>query len=402
MNNNVNIFYRFVDNYIYSRKLLLKKERLMKKILTLLILTSSMSFGQEVNINKWSIDGAFGFNNSIKPFSHGYGNNYVNLYSLSGGARYMFNNNFGVKADLGFDKFRNGKTSLDFSSTLLKGSFKGVMDLGNILDFYTFTPSLSFITYGGFGFGALSGEEFAILKGADNLYFLTVGFMPQYRINDKMSLYLDATLSRHGKQNRTFDFNGINPAENESAVNGNLLIGMSFYLGKSPYHLDWTDGMQINPIEEPIVEVIDTVEVAEEVVEVVEVEIEEIIADTVVSEVVNPTGGTEPDLTQAKSANGMTGLFFTVQIGAYDYYKAIKEHDNLDNVYSITLPDGKVRFCSGAFDNETDLRNHLKAVKAKGYSDAFGCAYYEGERIQVYQARQLLKAKGPGILQELK
>jgi hypothetical protein len=372
----------------------------MKRILTLFILAASMSFGQEVSINKWSIDGALGFNNSIRPFSHGYSNSYINLFSINGGARYMFNNNFGVKADLGFDKFKNGKTSLDFSSSLLKGSFKGVMDLGNILDFYTFSPSLSFITYGGFGFGALSGEKFALLKGADNLYFLTVGFMPQLKINDKMSLYLDASLYRHGKQGYNFDFMGLNLSEKETAINSNLLIGMSFYVGKSPYHLDWTDGMQVGPIEEEVVEVIDSVEVVEEVVEIEEVE--EVIADTTVNEVINPTGGTEPDLTQAKSINGMSGLFFTVQIGAYDYYKAIKEHDNLDNVYSITLPDGKVRFCSGAFDNETDLRNHLKAVRAKGFKDAFGCAYYEGERIQIYQARQLLKAKGPGILQKLK
>jgi len=74
-----------------------------KFLLFSFLISTSILFGQDNAINKLSIDGGVGFNNSILPFTSGYSNKYINPFNLNIGARKMFNNKFGVKVDFGYD-----------------------------------------------------------------------------------------------------------------------------------------------------------------------------------------------------------------------------------------------------------------------------------------------------------
>ena len=65
-----------------------------KFLLFSFLISTSILFAQDNAINKLSIDGGIGFNNSILPFTPGYSNSYLNPFNLNVGARKMFNNKF--------------------------------------------------------------------------------------------------------------------------------------------------------------------------------------------------------------------------------------------------------------------------------------------------------------------
>ena len=67
-------------------------------------------YGQFEQNNKWSLDLGGGLTNAVKPYTTGYFSNTYDLFHVSGGVRYMFNNKYGIKFDGGYDRTTNGSS----------------------------------------------------------------------------------------------------------------------------------------------------------------------------------------------------------------------------------------------------------------------------------------------------
>jgi hypothetical protein len=84
-------------------------------------------------------------------------------------------------------------------------------------------------------------------------------------------------------------------------------------------------------------------------------------------------------------------LFFTVQIGVYN--KPINEKDKfpgLSEINSIVSPKKQIRYSTGKFSEINLAKERKNEAVQSGISDAFIVAYYQGERITITQANELL------------
>jgi OOP family OmpA-OmpF porin len=66
----------------------------------------------ESGYNRWSFELNGGVNKPQKPFTSGYFTATPSPFNVDFGVRYMFNNKFGLKADVGYYNFENKDTSL--------------------------------------------------------------------------------------------------------------------------------------------------------------------------------------------------------------------------------------------------------------------------------------------------
>src|SRR5690554_7173977 len=113
------IYYNFASklkNNIYLRIILLTMK---KALLITSLLISSITIGQEnlnPDFNKWSIEVGGGLHKPARPMASGYYTNSPSFGQFSLGARYMFNNRFGLKLDLGYNMFQEGDNSRPFKS----------------------------------------------------------------------------------------------------------------------------------------------------------------------------------------------------------------------------------------------------------------------------------------------
>jgi hypothetical protein len=91
-------------------------------------------------------------------------------------------------------------------------------------------------------------------------------------------------------------------------------------------------------------------------------------------------------------------LFFTVQIGVYN--KPIDEKEKfpgLSEISSSISPKKQIRYATGKFSDLANAKTRKNEAVAAGISDAFVVAYYQGERITIAQATELL-AKNDALL----
>jgi hypothetical protein len=84
-------------------------------------------------------------------------------------------------------------------------------------------------------------------------------------------------------------------------------------------------------------------------------------------------------------------LFFTVQIGVYN--KPINEKEKFPGLNEITSnvsPKKQLRYSTGKFSDLNSAKTRKNEAVATGISDAFIVAYYQGERITIAQANELI------------
>lgn len=93
------------------------------------------------------------------------------------------------------------------------------------------------------------------------------------------------------------------------------------------------------------------------------------------------------------------GLFYTVQIGAFNRPVSDKKLKNLPEILTIRLANGLIRYSTGMFDSASACKSRKIKAYESGITDAFIVAYYKGERINVAKANRLLAENGPSILQ---
>ncbi|MNJ95010.1 Outer membrane porin F precursor [compost metagenome] len=218
----------------------------MKKVVLPLLLvclsTASLSAQETAtsgnnDYNKWSIEVAGGINKPIRTFAPGFRTDRANLFTVDLGTRYMFNNKFGLKFDLGYNKFENNDDSPKFETTYLRADLQAVFNLGRVLNFEDWTNSIGLLAHVGGGVYQLTSDEG--FEGEDYGANLIGGLTAQLKLSRSIVLTADVTGMANGFQNWNFD--GF--SRNSKTVDGIILngtLGLTFYLGKNEKHADWT------------------------------------------------------------------------------------------------------------------------------------------------------------------
>ena len=206
-------------------------------------LISNSFFSQGYN-NRWSIELNPGVSNAVKPYSTGYWSNTIGLYHISMGTRFMFNNKFGLKWDIGYDRishdkigiFTNTGNSAPFKSNYTRTSLQFVLDIGRLMQFENFSEKVSLLFHTGGGMSWLSSK---VNPDTDNMVNFMFGFAPQYKINERFSITTDVSFVWHIYQQYTWDMYSSVFKRGFDGFYANGTIGLNYYLGKNTTHMDW-------------------------------------------------------------------------------------------------------------------------------------------------------------------
>ena len=186
--------------------------------------------------NKWSVELNGGVNKILRPLTAGYYNGDLNSYNADFGVRYMFNNKFGLKADISYLNLKNHDDSKEFQARYYRTSLQGVANLGNIMDFKTWTNTFGLLGHTGVGYAQFQ----TVNKGfTDRMANFIIGLTGQIKLSNRIVLTGDVTAITNSRQNLTFDGN---TSVNRRAFQGGLItgtVGFTFYLGKNEKHADW-------------------------------------------------------------------------------------------------------------------------------------------------------------------
>jgi outer membrane protein OmpA-like peptidoglycan-associated protein len=225
----------------------------MKKTILALVFASGLTTltaqteteqSTENNFNRWSIEVSGGLNKPLKPMTNGYYTSIVSPYVIDLGARYMFNNKFGLKADFGYNNFTNKDDSKDFNSNYYRFDVQGVANIGRIMSFEDFTQSFGLLAHAGTG---LSQADFDNTNKKDVMINFIAGITAQIKLSNRISLTGDFSTIINTKQNFAFDGSSANNSPIQSGLLLNGTIGLSFSLGKNEKHADW----YVQPIVDP-------------------------------------------------------------------------------------------------------------------------------------------------------
>lgn len=376
---------------------------------------------QGQDFNHWSVEGAVGANKALNPYSSGYSSNSICFPAAEIGGRYMFNSYAGIRMEAGYcqmkyDHFGTVEQSGYFKTNYGRLTVEGVLNLGQILDFYSIHPRLGLLGYAGVGISSLWNDSLkvGVKNGSDEMMHFTIGFSPQYRLNDRLTLSLNLRTLFHMYESRTFD---MRTQIQDRGLDGYLLtatVGVNYYLGAAKTHIDWydetpvmldrlqrdqsrydsivaamrdddRDGVPNVRDEEPA-----TAAGATVTVKGVTVVPEEAVAIRTDDEE-NIEGYVEfPD---------KKGLFFTIQVGTYKESTDPEKRYGLSPLMKTTILDSETRYLYGIYGQLSDAQQMKDVVFERGVKDAFVAAYYQGKRITIAHAQQLLLTHGRIILE---
>jgi hypothetical protein len=110
-------------------------------------------------------------------------------------------------------------------------------------------------------------------------------------------------------------------------------------------------------------------------------------------EYVNDLGN---DAAAVQAVEVIEGLFFTVQVGAFS--RSIQA-DNVFNVSPLVIKNinGLYKYSTGIFRSVQETMERKNEMISKGLVGAFITAYYNGEKVTITEANQLIVEKGDGV-----
>lgn len=202
---------------------------LLVSLISVLNLNAQSCFCKD-NYNEWSLEFSVGVNKPYKTMTDGYFTTNPSLYHVDLGARYTFNPTIGIKADVGFDKFQNKDTSLDFKSNYVRVDLQAVTDVGYILGVYDAKSPYSVLFHAGTGVSYLNSDD---NSNSDKMINIIFGFTGLVKISRSMSLSGDISSLMHAKQALNFDANS--GVTGNSILRNNLLtasVGLIYFLGR--------------------------------------------------------------------------------------------------------------------------------------------------------------------------
>ena len=226
----------------------------MKKYSLLFLITGALSLNgmAQKDFNKWSLEVNGGFNKPMGPLTPGYLSPTLNLGHADLGARYMFNEYFGFKGNLGVGSFSEvSGESPEFNTDYIYISAQGVANFGRMLNFESFSKKITLLGHLGAGGGRMRFDEPASYSFVepDYYYLITSGITSLYSLTERIAISGDISVNVNGRQTYTFDGNAYNaPVQPDPPTNPFVhatgtwwtgTIGLNFYLGKAEQHADW-------------------------------------------------------------------------------------------------------------------------------------------------------------------
>jgi OmpA-OmpF porin, OOP family len=196
--------------------------------------------------NQWSVEVMVGQNKPVRPFTEGY---YVSnperymffseISHIDIGGRYMLSEHFGLKADIGLDRFRSvsGSGSLPFDSGSRRIGLQGVANIGRVLKFESFSGRLGLLAHAGVFISRFKSES----AREDNGGWI-LGITPQVRITDRLAVNMDLSTLYSVRQHLTWDGRPADPTNNLTGMFSTVSVGATWYLGKKDRHADWYTG----------------------------------------------------------------------------------------------------------------------------------------------------------------
>lgn len=106
----------------------------------------------------------------------------------------------------------------------------------------------------------------------------------------------------------------------------------------------------------------------------------------------------DADAAPAVQVERVRGLFFTVQVGVYSNPVSAASLNNITPLNSELTATDNIRYTSGMFPSVEYAQTHRQLAINAGIADAFVTAYYNGTRISVSEARELLNNRGSEVL----
>jgi hypothetical protein len=106
----------------------------------------------------------------------------------------------------------------------------------------------------------------------------------------------------------------------------------------------------------------------------------------------------DPEAAEATQVEITQGLFYTVQVGVYSKPVKLDKLFNLTELKSQLTTSGYIRYTSGRYVDVEAAQIRKNMVVQKGVTDAFITAYYNGKRISLGEARNILDEQGKSAL----
>ena len=219
----------------------------MKKLTLLFSLFIAFTaIAQEENTTKeynhWSIDVMGGVNKPARPMNSGFYSSTPGLWNADLGVRYMINDKFGLKLNLGYNQLENDDNSREFESKYYRTSIEGVVNLGTLLGFREWTNTFNLLGHAGAGVSRLDiGDNVRYADGEDYMGTVVAGLTPQLRLGDHFALVGDLSVMGNVRQNYTWDGNGKTSTRGFNGMLVNASVGLNIYLGGAEKHADWVN-----------------------------------------------------------------------------------------------------------------------------------------------------------------
>lgn len=219
----------------------------MKKLILSTLMAGALAFSANAQseFDKWSLEVNGGFNKPMAPLTPGYLSPTLNLGHVDLGARYMFNEKFGLKLDYGFGSFKESDGEPSFDTKYYRLDLQGVANIGRIMNFESFSRSFGLLLHGGAGIGNVNPEENTYNDFTDDVYNFIFGITPQIKLSNNIALVGDISTILNGRQTVSFDgASVIRPSQDNGFYGANGTwwtgtLGLQFYLGSSEEHADW-------------------------------------------------------------------------------------------------------------------------------------------------------------------
>ncbi len=194
------------------------------------------------NFNHWSIEVMGGLNKAARPVSNGYYSPTPGAWNADLGLRYMINDKFGLKFNLGYNNIQEGDDSPAFDSKFYRTSLEGVVNIGSILGFREWTNTFNILAHGGAGVSRLEpGDDSIYSDKEDYMGTFIAGLTPQIRLSDHFALVGDLSIMGNVRQDISWDGNRKTSTRGFDGMLMNGSIGLNIYLGKAEQHADWID-----------------------------------------------------------------------------------------------------------------------------------------------------------------
>lgn len=206
-------------------------------IITVMFFSLSVSYAQK-RYNVFSLEAGGGVHVPYSPKEKVTRSNYISLEQFQFSARYMFNEQFGLKGQYAYHLFKDREDSQK-RAEMHKFTLEAVYNIGKALNFnYTIQERFVFLAHVGVGMSVLTPQENPLTY--ERLGNIQFGLTSLVKISDRVAFFIDGTPVVNLKQHYSYGGELLN--QNYKAENGIFLTlnaGLVFYIGDKHHHADW-------------------------------------------------------------------------------------------------------------------------------------------------------------------